>query len=469
MVTNNIRLEAGFDKNLVEADSYSTRYLVAEMDLDEIKQNTTKSIPLNLAIVIDHSGSMAGQPLDAAKKSAIGIVECLRKDDILSVVSFDDQVTLHLDGMTIDNTARDKAIKEIESIRPGGATNLSDGWFEGAKRVALTMENNKTTTVNSVLLLTDGMGNVNLTEPDLLATHANELLQRGISSSVIGIGPGYHSKQVSAIANSGGGSLHHASLSHEIIEIVSGEMSSLKDVSASNLRLRLDVSEGVSVTNFNGFPRRDVGKHSSEFTLGRIVKGIKKEAVFMIELMPEKLYTKFDIGITLSFTDPSNSQNIINDKIIRQINVETSENNRNQRRNIDLSKKVVKTWHSWILHNGISYNDVGSYKQARDFIIKQKFLMEDYCFGLSGCERLIDELDQALRKIDKPISTHKKKEALNLYHKRAWKDDEFRSPEIYELNRNIWDEEDEEIENKSVGRNIWSEIKNRIINKQSKV
>ena len=33
MVTNNIRLEAGFDKNLVQVDSYSTRYLVAEMDL----------------------------------------------------------------------------------------------------------------------------------------------------------------------------------------------------------------------------------------------------------------------------------------------------------------------------------------------------------------------------------------------------------------------------------------------------
>ena len=144
MVTNNIRLEAGFDKNLVEADSQSTRYLVAEMDLDEIKQNTTKNIPLNLAIVIDRSGSMAGEPLDAAKKSAIGIVECLGKDDILSVVSFDDQVTLHLDGMTIDNTARDKAIKEIESIRPGGSTNLSGGWLKGSERVAYSMENNKT-------------------------------------------------------------------------------------------------------------------------------------------------------------------------------------------------------------------------------------------------------------------------------------------------------------------------------------
>ena len=310
---------------------------------------------------------------------------------------------------------------------------------------------------------------MNLTEPDQLATHANELLQRGISSSVIGIGPAYHSKQVSAIANSGGGSLHHASLPEEIIEIVSGEMLSLKDVSASNVRLRLDVSEGVSVTNFNGFPRRDVGNHSSEFTIGRIVKGIKKEAVFMIELMPEKLYTQFDIGITLSFTVPSNSQNIINDKIIRQINVETSENNRNQRRNIDLSKKVVKTWHSWILNNAISYNDLGSYYEARDFVIKQKLLMEDYCFGLPDCARLIDELDQALGRIDKPISTDKVKEVRNLYRKRAWRDDELRFDANYSVDRNIWSEIESEIENKPVNRNIWSEIKNRIINKQSKV
>ena len=469
MVINNIRLEAGFDKNLVESDTNSTRYLVVEMDSDEIKQNTTKGIPLNLAIVIDRSGSMAGEPLDAAKKSAIGIVECLGKDDILSVVSFDDKVTLHLDGMTIDNTARDKAIKEIESIRPGGATNLSGGWLEGAMRVAYSMENNNTTTVNSVVLLTDGMGNVNLTEPDQLATHANELLQRGISSSVIGIGPAYHSEQVSAIADPGGGSLHHASLPHEIIEIVSGEILNLKDVLASNVRLRLDVSEGVSVTNFNGFPKRDVRNHFSEFTVGRIVKGIKKEAIFMIELMPEKLYTQFDIGITLSFTDTTNSQIIINDKIIRQINVVTSENNRNQQRNIDLSKKVVKTWHSWILNNAISYNDLGSYYEARDFVIKQKLLMEDYCFGLPDCARLIDELDQALRRIDKPISTDKVKEVRNLYRKRAWRDDELRFDANYSVDRNIWSEIESEIENKPVNRNIWSEIKNRIINKQSKV
>ena len=50
MVTNNIRLEAGFDKNLVESDTNSTRYLVVEMDSDEIKQNTTKNIPLNMPL-----------------------------------------------------------------------------------------------------------------------------------------------------------------------------------------------------------------------------------------------------------------------------------------------------------------------------------------------------------------------------------------------------------------------------------
>ena len=442
MATHNIRLEAGFDKNLVETGIHSTRYLVAAMDLDEIKQNTIKSIPLNLALVIDRSGSMAGQPLDAAKKSAIGIVECLGKDDILSVVSFDDNITLHLDAMTTDKTARDKAIKEIESISPGGRTNLSGGWLEGAMRVAHSIENNSTTMANSVVLLTDGMGNLSLTDPDQLATHANELLQRGISSSVIGIGPNYHSGQVSAIANSGGGSLHHASLPHEIIEIVTGEILSLKSLSVSNVRLSLNVPPGVIVTNLNGYSRTDYDS-SCEFIIGRIINGIKKEAVFMMTLMPEKSDTQFDIGITLSFTDPTNSQIIINDKIIRQINVVDAGHNRDQLRDIGLSKTVVNTWHSWIVRTALSYNDRGLYSQARNFVIKQKSLMEKYCLGLTGCEQLINELEELLGRIYKPIDPMLMKEASILYHKRALYNQEMRRGPIFRRklsDRKIWSE-----------------------------
>ena len=231
---------------------------------------------------------------------------------------------------------------------------------------------------------------------------------------------------------------------------MSGEILNLKFVSVSNVRLRLDVPKGVIVTNFNGFPRSDVRNDSSEFTLGRIVKGVKKEAVFMIKLMPEKLYTQFDIGITLSFTDSTNSEIIINDKIIRQINVVNRENDINQQRNIDLSNIVVNTWHSWILSNALSYNERGTYYAASDFLIEQKSLLEDYCFGLPGCEKLIYELEEAVLQIDKPMEIDEMKEALNLYNKRARGEYEFR-------------------ESYSIDRDIWSEIKKRIINKQSKV
>ena len=83
---NDITITAGFDRNKILESGNSVRYLV--VDIDAPSKPTTKTLPINLALVIDASISMEGPWLDAAKDAAIGVIRTLRDEDMISVISF---------------------------------------------------------------------------------------------------------------------------------------------------------------------------------------------------------------------------------------------------------------------------------------------------------------------------------------------------------------------------------------------
>jgi Ca-activated chloride channel family protein len=51
-----------------------------------------RRLPLNLCLVIDRSGSMEGEPLEYVKRACGHVVDLLEPNDVLSVVTFEEQV-----------------------------------------------------------------------------------------------------------------------------------------------------------------------------------------------------------------------------------------------------------------------------------------------------------------------------------------------------------------------------------------
>ena len=94
----------------------------------------TNGVPLNIAIVIDKSGSMAGRPLEEAKRSAAYIIDKMREQDRVAIVAYDDRVDVILPSQKVTDKIRIKAA--LEHIRSGGATDLHNGWLTGAEEVA---------------------------------------------------------------------------------------------------------------------------------------------------------------------------------------------------------------------------------------------------------------------------------------------------------------------------------------------
>ncbi len=112
---------------------------------------------------------MAGAPLRYALQAAESVVDQLEPSDILSLVVYDDKVDTIIPPQAVtDKTALKKAIRRV---RAGGLTNLSGGWLKGCEYVKGQLDSQK---INRVLLLTDGLANVGIRDPQVLTTTASK-------------------------------------------------------------------------------------------------------------------------------------------------------------------------------------------------------------------------------------------------------------------------------------------------------
>lgn len=190
-------LKKGFLRAAADATYALVRIVAPEAPV------TTESVvrtPLDIALVIDRSGSMSGQPLETAKECAVRIVKGLRPDDRISIVTFDDEINI-VHALTAVGDAKDIEAR-IRSIQSGGSTNLFGGWEEGAKQLAPFVKKER---IARVILLSDGQTNQGLLNESEIFTHVSKLAGTGITTSTIGLGHGFNESLLAGMAKSGEG------------------------------------------------------------------------------------------------------------------------------------------------------------------------------------------------------------------------------------------------------------------------
>ncbi|MEX1336711.1 MAG: VWA domain-containing protein, partial [Candidatus Limnocylindrales bacterium] len=126
------RLQLKQDRQLIRSRWHSSRFVVARVAAPEV-ETTTERQPVNLAFVIDRSGSMHGKPIELAMKAVEEAIRRLKSGDRFSVVVFDNEVDTVVPGVFASPEARSRAIEEIRRVGARGSTNLSGGWLQGCK------------------------------------------------------------------------------------------------------------------------------------------------------------------------------------------------------------------------------------------------------------------------------------------------------------------------------------------------
>ncbi len=96
-------------------------------------------------------------------------------------------------------------------------------------------------------LLTDGIANVGVTDPERIASEAAGVREHtGISTSTFGIGNDYNELLLGPMAVAGGGQFHHLRTPDEITRTFVGELGGMLAVAARQVRLEFEVEPGVN-------------------------------------------------------------------------------------------------------------------------------------------------------------------------------------------------------------------------------
>jgi Ca-activated chloride channel family protein len=188
--------------------------------------------PLNIALVLDRSGSMGGTPLAAAKEAAIRFARFLGPDDRLTVVTFDDTVrTIFGPAPSGD----DAAAEAIAAVHEGGSTNLSGGWLKGRAHV----EKGLVEGVNRVVLLTDGMANAGIVEPSKLTDLARGAAAGRVTTTCIGFGAAFNEDLLRDMAAAGGANYWYVERDDQMAGIFEEEIEGLVSLAAQNVEVEV--------------------------------------------------------------------------------------------------------------------------------------------------------------------------------------------------------------------------------------
>ena len=186
-------------------------------------------------VVLDRSGSMSGEPLDAAKGSLLKLIDRLAPQDSFGLVAFDDSALVIAPMRTMADHHMPSLRKVIREMETGGSTDISAGYLMGLRELTRVQASGGST----LLLISDGHANAGEQDPQFFSEVAIKSATQSVTTSTIGLGIGYDEGILEALAQGGGGAHRFAGTIDEAVGAIAAEVDDLLDKTIVNAVLRL--------------------------------------------------------------------------------------------------------------------------------------------------------------------------------------------------------------------------------------
>ena len=231
------RVEPDFAVRL--ADKAGEAYVKVTLAADKVAAANRPSV--NLAIVLDRSGSMGGDKIVKAREAACEAVRRLDAKDIVSVVAYDNRSEVIVPAQYV--TEKEAIIARINSIQPCGSTALFDGVSAGAAELKKFKGKCE---ISRVLLLSDGQANVGPASAEELGRYGALLMKDGIAVSTVGLGVDYNEDLMTRLSQKSDGNSYFVEKSDDLPRIFASELGDVLSVAATKVALKVKFGVGFT-------------------------------------------------------------------------------------------------------------------------------------------------------------------------------------------------------------------------------
>lgn len=240
-----LQLKVGFDNPRVERSAPGVRYLEV-LTTTEGAQHARRQgpqLPLNIALVIDCSGSMRGQnKLETVKAAALSILDRLTPGDRFSLITYSSSSQVHIPSTAMEEL--DEARSIIMGLEPGGGTNLGEGLQAGYAQVRRYAGSNS---LNRVFLLSDGLANSGITSPEQLTAIAAQEVGYNVSLSTFGVGLDFNEQLMADLSEYGHGMYYFIAETPMIQEALTQEFLAARSVVARDVQFTIHLDPRITV------------------------------------------------------------------------------------------------------------------------------------------------------------------------------------------------------------------------------
>lgn len=380
-----INVRSELSSPIIMAGSEETNYL--KVSLTGEKANSNKHVPINLALVIDKSGSMQGDRIVKAREAAIFAVNMLNEEDTLSIVTYDYDAKVIVPATKVKN--KEQIIKLInKNLVAGGGTALFAGLSKGIKQVESQLTKDK---VNRIILLSDGQANIGPSSVAELSQLAIIAAKKNIAITTMGIGSDYNEILMSSIASYSDGNHVFVNNTFDLEKMFVHEFTDVMSTVAQNVVITIQLKDGVKPVRLLG---RDGVIKGNQVTIKMNQLFSNQEKYVLLEVIPEegkvgqsKTLAQIDLSydnllrnkaehetqfVSVAYTD---DKKLVKDSMIQEVLAES-----------EIQKVTIEN------EKALEYHNLGRFQEAEDILIENSKKLSSISNSVSS-----EEAKQRLR------------------------------------------------------------------------
>lgn len=271
---------AELDKPVLPADETTRAVVKITLDAGQVPTGE-KRPPVNLSVVLDRSGSMAGQKLEHAKEAAIAALRRLDSQDVFSLIAYSTAVETVIPAQSVANA--EDLERQIRAIGSSGNTNLFGGVNQGASEVRRHLADKRYTP--RIILLSDGLANVGPSSPEELGRLGAALVKEGISVTTVGVGDDYNEDLMTQLSQKSDGNTYFVEASQDLPRIFAAELGDVLSVVARKVTIEITCPQGIRPIRIIGRDGRLSGQQAEIF-LNQLYGGQSKYVLLEVEVPP---------------------------------------------------------------------------------------------------------------------------------------------------------------------------------------